>query len=186
MKWKLLVSLLACAAFFAANAKAQDAEKIDLYAGYSYLRANPSSNTLGSFGLNGGNASLAYHVTPWLSAVADFGGYTNSDVFHSGSSGTASTYLFGPRVSFRHIWRVHPFVEALFGAAHGNSSLFDASQSHNAFAAAVGGGFDFRLSHHWSLRPLEVDYLPTRFPEATFGRQTQDNLRASTGIVFHF
>jgi hypothetical protein len=186
MKWKLLVTFLACAAFFATSAKAQDQEKIDIYAGYSYLRANPSSNTLGGFGLNGGNASLAYHVTPWLSGVADFGGYTNSNVFHTGSNGTASTYLFGPRVSFHHIWRVHPFAEALFGAAHGNANLFGTTQSHNAFAAALGGGFDFRLNRHFSLRPLEVDYLPTRFPEAGFGRQTQDNLRASTGIVFHF
>jgi hypothetical protein len=155
MKWKLLVTFLACAAFFASNAKAQDEEKIDIYAGYSYLRANPSSNTIGGFGLNGGNASLAYHVTPWLSGVADFGGYTNSNVFHTGSSGTAS-------------------------------NLFGTTQSHNAFAAALGGGFDFRLNRHFSLRPLEVDYLPTRFPEVGFGRQTQDNLRASTGIVFHF
>ena len=186
MKWKLLVSFLACAAFFASNAKAQDDAKIDIFAGYSYLRENPSSNTIGSYGLNGGSASIAYHFTPWLSAVADFGGYTNSNVFNTGSNGTESTYLFGPRVSLHHIWRVHPFAQALFGAAHGNANLFDTTNSHNAFAASVGGGFDFRISHHWSLRPLQVDYFPTRFPELAAGRQTQNNLRASTGIVFHF
>jgi outer membrane protein W len=186
MKWKLLVSLCAFAVLFATSAKAQDDSKFDVFAGYSYLRANPSTSGASSFGLNGGSASIAYKATPWLSAVADFGGYTNSNLFNSSLGGTASTYLFGPRVSFHHIWRIHPFAEALFGVAHGDANLFNTSNSHNAFAAALGGGFDFRISHHFSLRPLDVDYLPTRFPEVAAGRQTQDNLRASTGIVFHF
>jgi outer membrane protein W len=186
MKWKLLVSLLAFAALFASSAKAQDDSKFDIFAGYSYMRANPSSNTLGSYSLNGGSASIAYKATPWLSAVADFGAYTNNDLFNAGSSGTASTYLFGPRISFHHVWRIHPFAEALFGVAHGNANLFTTANSHDAFAAALGGGFDYRFNHHFSFRALDVDYLPTRFPELTAGRQTQNNLRVSTGIVFHF
>jgi len=36
------------------------------------------------------------------------------------------------------------------------------------------------------LRPLQVDYLLTRFKEGTPNNQTQNNLRASTGIVIHF
>jgi len=187
MKWKLLVSLFVFAAFFGTSAKAQDDSKVDIFAGYSYLRVNPSTTTtIGSYGLNGGSASVSYKFRPWLSAVADFGGYTNSGIFNSGVSGTASTYLFGPRVGFHHIWRIHPFAEALFGVAHGNANLFDTVNSHNAFATALGGGFDFRINRHFSLRPLDVDYLPTRFPEVAVGRQTQDNLRASTGFVFHF
>jgi hypothetical protein len=186
MKWKLLVYLCACAALIATSAKAQDDAKFDIFAGYSYVRAYPSTRTLGSFGLNGGNASIAYKATPWLSAVADFGGYTNNNLFNASSSSTASTYLFGPRVSFHHIGRVHPFAEALFGVAHGNAHLFETSASHNAFSAALGGGFDLRINHRFSLRPLELDYLPTRFAETTGGRDTQSNLRASTGIVFHF
>jgi len=186
MKWKLLVSLLVFAAFFTTSAKAQDDSKIDIFAGYSYLRTNPSAAGASGFSLNGGSASIAYNIKPWLSAVADFGGYTNLNLFNVGSSGTASTYLFGPRVYIHHIWRVHPFAEALFGTVHGSANLFDTVNSHNAFAAAFGGGFDFRISHHFSLRPLDVEYLPTRFPEIGAGRQTQDNLRASTGIVFHF
>jgi hypothetical protein len=186
MKWKLLVCLFTFAALFATSAKAQDDSKVDVFVGYSYLRAYPSSSTLGSFGLNGGSADIAYKFRPWLSAVADFGGYTNYNLFNSGSSSTASTYLFGPRVSFHHIWRVHPYVQSLFGAAHDNANTFDTVHSHNAFAASLGGGFDFRINHHFSLRPIQLEYLPTRFPESTFGRQTQDNLRASTGFVFSF
>ncbi len=184
MKWKLVVSLFALAAFFATSAKADDDPKFDIFAGYSYLRNNPSPNGLGSFGLNGGSAEIAYKFKPWLSAVANFGGYTNSNLFNSGSNSNEYTYLFGPRVSFHHIGRVHPFVEALFGVAHGNDNLFATVNSRNAFATALGGGFDFRLNHRFSLRPLELDYLPTRFPEGTIGRETQNNMRVSTELFF--
>ena len=187
MKWKLVVCLLACAAIFVPGAKAQDDSKIDVFAGYSYLRDYPSTGSFGSFGLNGGNASIAYKATPWLSAVAEFGGYTNNDLFNAGHASNEYTYLFGPRVYLRHVYRIHPFAETLFGVAHGNANLFQTTNTHNAFSTALGGGFDFRINHHFSLRPLELDYLLSRFPEtATGGRDTQNNLRVSTGIVFHF
>src|SRR5438876_1423471 len=53
----------------------------------------------------GGNASAAYNITSWLSGVADFGGYTNGNILNTHTSGTFSTYLFGPRVSYRHYSR---------------------------------------------------------------------------------
>jgi hypothetical protein len=186
MKWKLLVYLLACAALFATCARAQDNPKFEVFAGYSYLRDHPSSPAVGTFGLNGGNGEIAYKAFPWLSAVADFGGYTNFNLFNSGSNSTEYTYLFGPRVTLHHIGRVNPFAEALFGTAHGNANLFQTVNSHNAFATALGGGFDYRINHRFSLRPVELDYLLTRFPEALTGRDTQNNLRVSTGIVFRF
>jgi hypothetical protein len=51
---------------------------------------------------------------------------------------------------------------------------------------AIGGGVDYRLTNRFSLRPLQVDYLLTRFNEGTPNNQSQNNLRASTGIVIHF
>jgi hypothetical protein len=45
---------------------------------------------------------------------------------------------------------------------------------------------DLRLAEHWSLRPLQVEYLLTRFQETNVGNQTQNNLRVSTGVVFRF
>jgi hypothetical protein len=51
----------------------------------------------------------------------------------------------------------------------------------------VGGGVDYRVSSRFSIRPLKVDYLLTRFNEfTTTNTQTQNNLRVSTGIVFRF
>jgi len=43
------------------------------------------------------------------------------------------------------------------------------------------------LSSHFSIRPAKLDYLLTRFNELNNNnRQSQNNLRVSTGIVFRF
>jgi hypothetical protein len=186
MKWKVVVSLLAVLSLFGVTAHAQDEPKVNIFAGYSYLQANPGVSGIDTFHLNGGSASVAYtFYKPWLSGVADFGGYTNGNILGTGS-GTLSTYLFGPRVSYHHFGRITPFAQALFGDAHASSNAFHTTGSQNAFALAVGGGVDYRLMHHLALRPFQVDYLMTRFNVGTTGTQTQNNLRVSTGIVFRF
>jgi outer membrane immunogenic protein len=186
MKWKLLVSLLAVLSFFGAAAHAQDVPKVDIFAGYSYVRDNPSTSGVNSFSLNGGSASIAYNVKSWLSGVADFGAYHNGNILGTGTDGTLSTYLFGPRVSYRHFGRVTPFGEVLFGVAHAGASITGTGGSDNAFAMSLGGGVDYKLTDRFAIRPIKVDYLMTRFSEAGTGNQTQNNLRVSTGIVFRF
>ena len=190
MKLKVVVCLLAFLSFFGVRAQAQDIPKFDVFAGYSYVRENPSAPGTSSFSLNGGSASVAYNVNSWLSGVADFGGYHSGNILGTGGDGTLSTYMFGPRVSLHHIGRLAPFGQVLFGVAHATSSLSGVgttiSSSDNAFAMSVGGGVDYRLSRHLLIRPLQVDYLLTRFSETGTGAQSQNNLRASTGVVFRF
>jgi outer membrane immunogenic protein len=187
MKLKFVVCLLAFASLFSVAASAQDVPKIDLFAGYSYVRANPGTSGVDGFNLHGGSASVAYNVKPWLSGVADFGGYHSSDILGSGVDGTLSTYLFGPRVSYRHNSHFTPFGQVLFGVAHiGGSNGLAFSTSNNSFAMALGGGVDVSVSHHFSLRPVQLDYLLTHFNEFGNGAQNQNNLRVSTGVVFHF
>jgi opacity protein-like surface antigen len=196
MKWKVVVSLLGFLSLLAIGTQAQEASRISVFGGYSYVRANPSSSSdLGGFNMNGGDLSVAYHVTSWLSGVADFGGYHASRPLSCatiGCSGTGNfkgntwTYLFGPRVSFRHFGRVVPFGQVLFGVAHATPNTF-LTNNQTDFAMTVGGGFDYRLSHHLSIRPLQVEDLITRFNEFNVpARQTQNNLRVSTGVVFRF
>ena len=184
MKLKLLVSLLAVSSLFGRSAWAQDTPKVDVFAGYSYLRENPSTTGVSGFNLNGGSASIAYNAKSWFSGVADFGGYHNGNILNTGVPGTLSTYLFGPRVSFPGDSRIKPFVETLFGVAHASSGGI--STGRNAFAMTVGGGVDFHLTHHLAIRPVKLDYLLTRFSETGTGNQTQNNLRVSTGVVFRF
>ena len=184
MKGKLVVSLLAFLTFFGGVARAQEENsKVDIFAGYSYLRFSPSTAGIGSFNNNGGSASIAYNANHWLSGVADFGAYHNGNILNTGFDGTLSTYLFGPRVSYRHYSRITPFGQVLFGVAHVSGS---GSSSDNAFAMSVGGGVDVGISRHFAVRPVQVDYLLTRFNEVGNGAQSQNNLRVSTGVVFRF
>jgi len=187
MKLKLVVSLLAVLSFLGATAYAQEsAPKLDVFAGYSYLQANPGVNGFDSFHLNGGSASAAYNINTWLSGVADFGGYNNGNVFGTDRSGTLSTYLFGPRVSYRHFRKITPFGQVLFGVGHANAAAFNTANSQTGFAMSVGGGVDYKLFNHLSIRPVQADYLLTRFGVGTVGTWTEDNVRISTGFVFRF
>jgi len=187
MKGKVVVSLLAFLTFFGGVAHAQeDRSKVDIFAGYSYLRFNPNTSGASSFNANGGSASIAYNATNWLSGVADFGAYHNGNILNSGVDGTLSTYLFGPRVSYRHYSRVTPFAQALFGVAHASASIAGANASDNAFAMSIGGGVDVGISRHFAVRPVQLDYLLTRFNEGANNAQNQNNLRVSTGVVFRF
>ena len=187
MKVKFVVCLLAFGSLFGVTARAQDTPKFDVFAGYSYVRENPSTSGIDGFNLHGGSASIAYNANHWLSAVADFGGYHSGDILGTGVDGTLSTYLFGPRVTYHRDSRIAPFGQVLFGVAHiGGSNGLAFSSSNNSFAMTIGGGVDYKLSHRFSIRPVQVEYLLTRFDELGLGAQSQNNLRLSTGVVFHF
>jgi hypothetical protein len=88
-----------------------------------------------------------------------------------------------------------PFAEFLFGGAHTNTytNLVKATGStvgpnNNAFAMAVGGGFDIRVNKTISIRPFEMDYLLTRFGTSLIpgGNHNQNNFRYNAGVVFTF
>lgn len=187
MKLRFIVPLLSLVTIFGRSASAQELPKIDASVNYSYLRANPGTSGFNGFNLNGGSASAAYNFRDWVSGVADFGGY------HVGSADGVSvnnhvlTYMFGPRFTYRGYRRISPFGQVLFGAARTGSGVFATSNSHTAFASSFGGGVDWNVRDRFSIRPLQFDYLLTHFPEFTAGNnQTQNNLRVSAGIVFHF
>jgi len=124
---------------------------------------NPGTSGVDGSNLNGGSASIAYNATSWLSDIADFGGYHSGNILGTGVDGTLATYLFGPRVSYRRHSHFTPFGQVLFGVAHiggGDGLVF--STSNNSFAMALGG-VDVNVSHRFAIRPMQVDYLLTRF-----------------------
>ena len=187
MRLKLLVSLLAVLSLLGASAHAQELPKIDASVSYSYLRANPATSGIGGFNLNGGSASASYNFRDWLSGVADFGGYHVGSVNNVNEDNHVITYLFGSRFTYRGSRRITPFGQVLFGAARTSSGVFATSNSHTAFATALGAGVDWNVRDQFSIRPVQFDYLLTHFPEVTNGNSlTQNNFRVSTGIVFHF
>jgi hypothetical protein len=51
----------------------------------------------------------------------------------------------------------------------------------------AGGGFDFALSRHIVLKPLQVEYLTAHLPIGASTRNTfQNDPRYSGGVVFRF
>ena len=102
------------------------------------------------------------------------------------TSGSFQSYLFGPRVNFRHFDHFVPFVEVLFGAAHAGSQLTGTS-SQSSFALAAGGGVDVVLFKNFAWRFFEADYLMTNFTGSLVSPEgRQNNFRIGTGVVLRW
>jgi len=202
-KWMCVLGL---ALAFGGSALAQD--KAEVSVDYSYSRFNPSSSLADDQNLNGGGGSFAYYWKDLFGVKADFQGYASTTTHFTVPTGNANvpagtysvngnlfTYLFGPVIQPRKA-KIAPYGQILFGAAHSNvySNLFHVSSaagsapSNNAFAMAVGGGLDLKLTRHWTLRPVEADYLLTNFNSdfVSGGNRVQNNFRYAAGVTFRF
>jgi len=165
--------------------KAQEqTAKLEAYGGYYYARFNVNASAVGgapseTFNGNGGGGQLEYNANHWLGVVGDMAGYGATATTNGALVGGAFTYLAGPRVNFRH-GKVTPFAQTLLGgiwATHGISQ----SGSENNFAMTAGGGIDFRVSSHVSVRPVQAEYFMTKLPDGLNNRQ--NNLRVGAGIA---
>jgi hypothetical protein len=196
-------------------ALAQSNPKIEVTGNYSYIHANPQNNKIiPTFSLNGGGGSAAFYFSKYIGIVAEFEGYgsythnltipVGPDCDNEGpclvsAQGNLFTYNAGPIVKFRTS-HFEPFVEAMFGGAHSNfyGNVFTAcgnvncilaskSPSNNAFDFIIGGGIDIPLTPKIAIRPVEFDYLLTRFGnDFTHGNNNQSNFRYQAGIQFRF
>jgi len=185
--------------------------RAELFLGYSRFGTFSNNTVAGNrmVGLNGGSASIAFNFNRYLGIVGDFGGYDDSQLQLTGtgvnqpivanSSGTAYTYLFGPRLSFRNETRLTPFVQVLAGGVHASAVTVNGCAGtgctvlpvQSSFALTGGGGLDIRLTHHISIRAVQAEYMLTRFPGVANGVATgtsasQNDLRLSTGLLFGF
>ena len=178
--------------------------RVEVFMGYSYLRAIPSpaaGNRL--VWLNGGSASIAFNFNRYLGLVGDFGGFNETRLLVPGAGGspasvlavedgTVFTYLLGPRLSFRKYDRVTPFAQILFGGIHASQETICPScapilPAENSFAMTAGGGLDVKVHHHLAIRIIQAEYLMTNFEDRTTGKgATQNDMRLSSGIVFRF
>jgi hypothetical protein len=182
--------------------------RAELFLGYSYLRSVPFQPMLTPGNrmvrLNGGSASIAFNLNRYFGLVGDFGGFDDTKLQIAGTganppraadaSGTAYTFMAGPRLSFRYS-RVTPFVQALFGGVHASEvtlsnctgALCTPLPTENAFAMTAGGGIDLKIHRHLAIRIVQGEYLMTRFADLSTGdRDTQNDIRLSSGLVFGF
>jgi len=170
--------------------------------------------SIGGFDMYGGHGQFIWNFNKWISAVGDFGAVNKGNVGIINVENTTAFTYGGPRFYYRmHRWS--PFGQVLFGAAYRHVStevtaltspatpvipspsiLFPGplavvaarlNTTENAFSMRAGGGLDYRLSRHFSVRAVEVDYILTRFPSLSTGsRETQNSIAASAGIIFTF
>ena len=179
-KLLLLVAALCLAGAVPRAAHAQ----VELFGGYSYMRPSATylecppgllpagcSTVTAHPNLNGWEVTGVYNAYHGIGIAADFTGEYGKV---NGVSTHINTYLFGPQVRLHT--PVSPFAHALVGVAHENFG-----GANDAFAAALGAGVDIGVGPFVSLRPIQLDYLVTRF-----GSGTQSQPRASAGIVIHF
>ena len=165
---------------------------VDLFVGYSYVRFNTDTTVDEHFHWHGITGALAGNVNRWFSVVGDISAYRIKKL-PGGITGSSYLYLFGPQFSHRG-QRWTPFAHALFGAARladiqvttlpSASAFFNRSFSENAFATALGGGVDLNFNKHVAWRVIQAEYLLTKFNDGF--NNSQNNIRASTGLVLHF
>ncbi len=117
------------------------------------------------------------------------------------TQGNMFTYLFGPVVRVP-ISKMTPFGELLFGGSNSNAYgnqvkaicnnftcttvATNATGTQHPFTMALGGGLDIKLSHGFSIRPIEIDYVLTRYTNPLTSTNNQNSFRYSAGVVFHF
>jgi len=184
--------------------------KVELFLGYTRFGTASNDTVPGNrmVGVNGGSASLAFNLNRYVGIVGDFGGYDDSQLQLTGtganealvvdSSGTGYTYMFGPRFSFRNSSRFTPFAQALVGGVHASHVTVSGCAGTGcaplptqlALGVTGGGGLDIRLTHHFSIRAVQAEYMMTRFADVAYGSNgdatTQNDLRLSSGLLVSF
>jgi len=180
----ILVVLVLYGAARPAGAQEQPS-KFEAYGGYYYARFNVNANVPGiapsaTYNGNGGGGQLEYNANRWLGVVGDLGGFYATSSGNGSFAGGVFTYLFGPRVNFRRR-RVTPFAQALFGGVRTTDGIAQSTGTEDNFAMTAGGGIDFKVSRHVSVRPIQAEYFMTKIPDGLNNRQ--NNLRVGAGIA---
>jgi hypothetical protein len=166
-----LLSLLGCL-----RARAQEADRFQMSAGYSYLRLDTRALGLTEYtNANGALFELGMNFRPWLGAVANLSANYGSN---GGNKFRSYFLMAGPQAAY-HRGRSTFLAHGLVGAARTAVSGLQATDTGRAWA--VGGGYDFRLNHYWSLRVAQADYIRS----STFST-TQKDVRVSVGITLNF
>jgi len=188
--------VLGCFVFCTPGWAQSGASRGDVFGTYNYT---PNSFSYLGGGESGWSAGFDAKAIRWLSISGEvgqsYGSFTctgcNTDHWNT------TTFLFGPRVflPLSKAARITPFGHFLFGGIHESYSYgFPCSgctspfQNPTSFAWMLGGGLDYRVSGHFSLR-AEGDYLHTHV--VTSDNQLQNQIqnghpRLAVGGVFRF
>ena len=80
-------------------------------------------------------------------------------------SGTyEQNFLGGPRVTYHLGRRWLPYVKVLVGGSRFHYPNFISNQIYTYTTFAYGGGLDFHLNNHLTIRPVDFEYQHWQFP----------------------
>jgi outer membrane protein OmpA-like peptidoglycan-associated protein len=179
----LLISAIALCAPLWLSAQDKTAPDVEIFGGYSWYHAGgsvplpppPSSRDLGVGDYQAGfGTQLIFNVNNVLGITIDGAGHFED--------GQAYTVTAGPRFTLRR-GRFMPFGEALFGISR---FAPDGLDTQNHVAIISGLGIDYKLTPHLSFRPIEADYVYTRYNP--FDRRVANDLngvRVQAGFVLN-
>jgi hypothetical protein len=155
------------------RSSAQDTPRLQLFAGYSYLRFDSTAfGFANASNLNGFSLAPAFNITHGFGVVAQLSG-------QYGSKLNLRDLTFGPQFLFPRERKLF-FAHLLIGDARTFVSV-GTGAGDTARSIAGGGGMDLDLSSRFAWRVFEADYVHT----SLFGG-TQNNVRISTGLVYHW
>ncbi len=177
----LALTLCLLGTFAAAQVTIQP--KAEVFAGYSWLHPNGyyAEGIKTTDHTEGVNESFVYYLPQAhnLGVMLDF-----SQHFGSVSNQNINYYDAGLQYKY-HTDNFSPFVHAFVGAV--NQKVFSYGQWNPALG--VGGGFDYAIGHHFSVRVVQADYIYSNFvtPQVlglSQGSHQWNSVRLSTGVVF--
>lgn len=157
--------------------------------GVTYLaQRSIKADTTENFWMQGGSIELGADVWKGLGFGLNISGSHAGFIGSSNVPLSLQTITVGPRYRWHSGHKVSLYGEAMIGTANGFNSLFPtqfgSDRSANSSALQVGGGVDYRLSHHFSARLLDAAWLRTQLPNST--NNVQNTLGLGSGIVLRF
>lgn len=181
----ILLSVAVCSH---AHAQSSSFPKAEVFGGYSY--ANIDTNGLSPRqSANGWNASVVGNFNRYFGVEGDVAGYYKTYDFNVIIPQLVVnvhvnvhdySYFAGPRFTYGPI-----FVHAMLGGDHLTGSAFGLSASQDSLAGAFGGGVEWPVHRNWAFR-ASGDYVFTRHDLLGITSFTQNNFRASAGVVYRF
>lgn len=154
-------------------AGAQDMPRVQVFGGYSFTRFDSKSfGFTDTTNLNGYTFSPAYNLLYGFGVVAELSGQYGSKLnFRDLAVGGQFLY---PRGKSRF------FARALIGDARTLVQVAN-TEGDTARAVVLGGGMDRDISPRFAIRLFQLDYI-----HSSLFNDTQNNLRFSTGLVYHW
>ena len=190
-------------------------DRFEVFGEYSYLHFSPTLSGRNSISFNGGGGGAQLNFLKIFGIKGEFMGYGSTTFTRTFSSqvilpsgavipagtysaqGNMFTYLFGPVIRIP-IPKVTPFGELLFGGSNTNGYVnlsnsiiagggtISKTPTQHPFTMALGGGLDISVSHRVAIRPVEFDYVLSRYSNPLTSTNNQNNFRYCGGIVLKF